>query len=173
MELAMLDLMGSNDLWDEAEPDGSRANLRRLIAFTLAGKLYGIPITEVAEIREWLPTTPLPPGRVAPWVMGLVNLRGLVLPVLDLSRRFNPNHSTSNESSTAQLVIVKGPGYWVALRVDSVYGLVRLDPAAFRLPPNGTPDGEYIAQIALLDNQPLIELDIQRILQSTPPLENV
>jgi purine-binding chemotaxis protein CheW len=169
----MLDLIETNDLWDEAEPEGNRANLRRLIAFTLDGKLYGIPITEVAEIREELPTTPLPPGRVPVWVLGLINLRGLVLPVLDLRRRFEPSQSASAGSSTAQLVIVKGPGYWVALRVDSVYGLVRLDPAAFRLPPGGTPDSEFIAQIALLDNQPLVELDIQRILQSTSPLENM
>lgn len=168
----MPDTVELESIWDEAEPEHNRGNLRRLIAFTLGNKLYGLPITEVAEIREWLPTTPLPPYRVPPWVLGLVNLRGLILPVLDLSRRFSPTNDDLSETASAQLVIVKGPGYWVALRVDSVYGLVRLDPSTFRLAPNGAPDGEFIAQIGILDDRLLIELDIQRILQTTSPIGN-
>lgn len=70
----------------EAEQAEASADLWCLVIFELGEELYGVPIVDVAEVREPLPTMPLP--NVSSYVVGLINLRGTVLPVLDLRQRF-------------------------------------------------------------------------------------
>ncbi|WP_430323732.1 chemotaxis protein CheW, partial [Salmonella enterica] len=58
---------------------------RQLITFQIGDQVLGVDIMAIREIRAWSPATPLP--NVPPHVRGVVNLRGVVLPVLDLSHR--------------------------------------------------------------------------------------
>ena len=59
--------------------------LRELITFEVEGQVFGLDIMAIREIRAWSPTTRLP--RVPSYVAGVVNLRGTVLPVIDLAAR--------------------------------------------------------------------------------------
>lgn len=59
--------------------------LRELITFEVEGQVFGLDIMAIREIRAWSPTTRLP--RVPSYVAGVVNLRGTVLPVVDLAAR--------------------------------------------------------------------------------------
>ena len=73
---------------------------RQLITFQLSDQVLGIDIMAIREIRAWSPATPLP--NVPEYVRGVVNLRGVVLPVLDLRHRLN----WGTTDTTARHVII-------------------------------------------------------------------
>lgn len=149
--------------------DGQK--LHSLIAFELSGELYGVPITDVREISEPLPLMPLP--NVPAHVLGLINLRGVVLPVIDLRRKFEL--SLQPDGPDSRLIVVKGPGYPVALRVDAVRDLARLPQVDFQPAPPDVAriDPEYYEQVAVLDSgEMLIELNVEELLADTAAREH-
>lgn len=140
--------------------------LRRLVAFELGDDVYGVPITQVAEIRETLAVTPLP--NAADHVLGLANLRGVVLPVIDLRRRFQL--PLKPEGPDNRLIVLKGSEYLVGVWVDAARGLERLPQASFQPAPPDVAriDQEYYEQVTTLDDgRILIELDVQRLVADT------
>jgi purine-binding chemotaxis protein CheW len=143
----------------------TRLDLRRLMAFELGDELYGVSAAGVAEIREPLPLMPVP--NVPSHILGLANLRGTVMPVIDLRRRFG--FEAKADTPDHRLIILKGPGYAAALRVDSVYGLARLPQTDFQPAPPGVARvaPEYYSQIATLDGRMLIELNVRELLSDT------
>jgi len=98
------------------------------LTFMLGGEEYGIEILDVQEIKNWGPITPLP--RSEKHMLGVINLRGAIVPVLDLRVRFGlPDPSYD---STTSVVIVRcngssGPRI-VGLVVDCVSEVYHLDP---------------------------------------------
>lgn len=138
------------------------ADVRRLLVFELSGELYSVPATDVAEIREPLTLTPMP--NVPPHVLGLVNLRGTILPVIDLRHKFGFAPGPGRPDN--RLIILKGPNYSVALLADSVRGLARLPRAEFQAAPPGVAHiaPEYYDQVAVVDGRMLIELNIRALL---------
>lgn len=151
----------------EAEVAHARATQHRLVTFEIGDELYGIPITDVAEIREPLPITPLPPNGAPPYVLGLINLRGTILPVVDLRRRFDfPIHPDHPDN---RLLILHGPGYLVALWTEAVRGLARLPADAFQpAPPNvARLDPEYYEHVAMVEGRMVIEINARKLLEDT------
>lgn len=104
---------------------------RQLITFEVEGQTFGIDIMGIREIRAWSPTTRLP--RVPSYVAGVVNLRGTVLPVIDLAARLGWRPT---EASPRHAIIVTQQGAqisgWI---VDSVSDIVTLDSADLQPPP--------------------------------------
>lgn len=105
--------------------------LRELITFEVEGQVFGLDIMAIREIRAWSPTTRLP--RVPSYVAGVVNLRGTVLPVVDLAARLGwrateatPRHAIIVTQQAAQI------SGWI---VDSVSDIVTLDSEALQPPP--------------------------------------
>jgi purine-binding chemotaxis protein CheW len=136
-----------------------------LMTFELGGELYGVPATDVAEVREPLALMPLP--HVPAHVLGLINLRGVVLPVIDLCRKFGLTPAPEGQES--HLIILKGPGYPIALWVDRVCGLARLPRTDFQPAPPGVAriDPEYYEQVVKVDKRILIELSVRKLLADT------
>lgn len=150
---------------EETAAQRADADVRRLLVFELSGELYSVPATDVAEIREPLALTPMP--NVPPHVLGLVNLRGTVLPVIDLRRKFG--FAAGPGGPHKRLIILKGPNYSVALLADSVRGLVRLPRVKFQAAPPGVAHiaPEYYEQVAVVDGRMLIELSVHALLADT------
>jgi purine-binding chemotaxis protein CheW len=169
----------------EAGQASARSDLRGLVVFELGGESYGVPITDVAQVREPLPIMPLP--NVPSYVLGLINLRGVILPVLDLRQKFGL--ALEPDGPGTRLVVLKAlrqaqdkslhadrrqnegsRGCPVALRVDRVHGLARLPQVDFQPAPPGVAriDPEYYDQVAVLDGRLLIELDIQALAHDKP-----
>jgi purine-binding chemotaxis protein CheW len=105
--------------------------LRELITFEVEGQVFGLNIMSIREIRAWTPTTRLP--RVPHYVAGVVNLRGTVLPVIDLAARLGwrateptPRHAIIVTQFGAQI------GGWI---VDSVSDIVTVPENALQPPP--------------------------------------
>jgi purine-binding chemotaxis protein CheW len=143
-------------------------NLRRLVVFELSGELYGVSIDIVNEISRPLPLMPLP--HTPAYVLGLVNLRGTVLPVIDLRRKFalTPIHPTS-ETGENRLLFLKTSTMQAALWVDAMHELARIPREAFKPAPQGVARiaPEYYRHVAMLDNRLLIELNAEKLLADT------
>lgn len=89
---------------------------RRLVVFELAGELYGLDIFDVREIVKDTSVTRIP--RAPDFVKGVVNLRGKLIPVIDLRTRFGLEKTEATKET--RIIIVEVSGQEVGLTVDSV-----------------------------------------------------
>ncbi len=102
-----------------------------LIAFRIGDQEFCIDIMSVREIRGWTPATPLP--HAPPFVKGVINLRGAVLPILDLSERLGLGET---QASARHVVIVARIGrHLVGLLVDAVCDILTLRDGALQPTP--------------------------------------
>ncbi len=103
---------------------------RELITFEVAGQLFGIDIMAIREIRAWSPVTVLP--RVPDYVAGVVNLRGAVLPVIDLPVRlgWNPTEATPRNP----IIVTEHNGQSRGLIVHSVNDIVSIEDESLQKP---------------------------------------
>lgn len=101
------------------------------VLFSVAGSDYVLPAHEVLQMEAFEGATRVP--GTPDYVIGLVQIRGRVLPVVDLRRRFNlPALDTTEDS---RVVVVDKNGRSVALLVDRAREVVRIAPSAFEPPP--------------------------------------
>ncbi len=96
------------------------------IGFRLGEHLFVTPMGEIAEILNEPRCTAMP--RVKPWVLGIANLRGRLLPVIDLCSYFG--HACSPLRKPRQVLVVEQPEVFAGLLVDEVLGMQHFDPAS-------------------------------------------
>ncbi|MBI1954748.1 MAG: purine-binding chemotaxis protein CheW [Proteobacteria bacterium] len=94
----------------------------QFIVFRIETQEYGIPITSVKEIKGWSPTTTLPHS--PPYMRGVVNLRGIIVPILDLRSRFGMG--LTEVSPTHVVMIIHLENRTVGLLVDAVSDILTL-----------------------------------------------
>lgn len=153
------------DDYEEDEFEGIRKfSLRRVVAFEMDGELYGVDIGEVAEILEMTPIMPLP--NVPSYILGLINLRGAIMPVIDLRVRFGLAHESS---VTNRIIILKADQLIVGIIVDRIRELLRLDPGTFQPPPHAVAkiDAQYFKEVTPVQGDMLIILDSRRLVSDT------
>src|SRR5215470_16582614 len=109
-----------------------RAANQQFLTFKLAGEEYGVGILTVQEIRGWSAVTAIPHS--PPWVLGVIDLRGVVVPVIDLRRRFELEPATFGPSTVVIVIRVSSGGEerTVGLVVDAVSEVYDIDSSAFR-----------------------------------------
>lgn len=101
-----------------------------LISFEVDDRTYGVDIQAVREIRAWSGVTALP--NAPDYVRGVMNLRGAVIPIVDLRARFGGGHTDAK--ATHVIVVVEIAGKWVGLLVDAVSDIVELAADAVQPP---------------------------------------
>ena len=138
-----------------------RASPRRVLSFRLGDEAYAVDILAVKEIRGWSPVTRIPHS--AGHVLGVLNLRGAIVPILDLRRRFE---LASAEFTPVTVVIVLSLATSSGLRecglvVDAVSDVVDVAEDAVRPPPglSGAERTDAIAGLTQVDDRLLILLD--------------
>ncbi|SDF00904.1 chemotaxis protein CheW [Sporolituus thermophilus] len=135
----------------------------QLVIFRLASEEYGLPITKVQEINRLAPITKLP--QAAAFMEGIINLRGRIIPVIDLRKRFGL--TVTDYTDDTRIVIVEVKGQTVGIIVDAVTEVVRLPASSIEPPPPAfVLDAQYLNGVGKLDNRLLILLDIDKILTS-------
>src|SRR5262249_23324974 len=128
----------------------------------LGGQRYGLAVADVREIVRAVPPVPLPGA--PPLVEGVINIRGSVVPVLDLRRSFGlPARPLEH---TDHLVIVRTAGRLVALRVDRALDLVRVAPADVEAVEFGAA-GQSAAWVAKLPGDLVHVQDLRALLSPT------
>jgi len=101
---------------------------RQLITCTLGEAEYGIEIMAVQEIKGWAPTTAIP--QAPSWIRGVTNLRGVIVPILDLRARFGM--APTEPTAMHVVVIVQAAGRTVGILVDAVSDIISVSPEDIR-----------------------------------------
>ena len=147
----------------------SLQGVQQVLCFALAGEAYALPILKVREIQAQAALTRIP--KAPPYMPGVINLRGAIVPILELRQRFALGEAP--EDTRPVIVIVEVQGRTLGLRVDSVSDVLDLEASAIRPAPElgaQTALGrEFIAGLASLpgsggSDAMLILLDLDRLL---------
>lgn len=109
-------------------------NERKIVTFSLSGRMFGIDMASLIEIREWEDPTPLP--RVPEYIRGVANLRGTVIPIVGLAERLGWNPSVIHARSC--VLVVSLGGKQAGFLVDEVHDIVVIDSAAIQPAPEVT-----------------------------------
>ena len=132
---------------------------RELIAFRIGEQEFCVDIMSVREIRGWTPATPLP--RAPGYMKGVINLRGAVLPIIDLGSRFGL--TTSEPTARHVIMVAHVGGRMVGLLVDAVSDIIQLTDEAMQPTPDIASDHvkSFVKGIFAIDGRmiSLIELD--------------
>ena len=136
------------------------------LTFMLAGEEYGVDILRVQEIKGWDKVTRIP--NTPDYVLGVINLRGAVVPIIDLRRRFGLE--TIDFGPTTVIIVMRVAGgrneRTVGVVVDAVSEVYNVDAADTKPPPDvcGGVDTVFVKGLATIEEKMLILLDIDRLI---------
>lgn len=136
----------------------------QLVGFNLGAEYYGVEITRIREIIRMVSLTRVP--RTPAFIEGVINLRGSVLPVVNLRTKVKMPKKEYDKSS--RIIVVDLNGIMVGFIVDNVQEVIRIPKSATQPPPDiitGV-DGKFFTAVANLNNQLLIILDIEKVLMN-------
>lgn len=135
---------------------------RKVIIFRLGDEDYGVDVQQVDSIERMQPITRV--ANVPPYVKGVINLRGVVTPVIDLRAKFGMESEAYGEET--RIVIVHTEDVQVGLIVDAARDVTDLPAGAVEEPPSGlgNVDARYLEGVAKLDDRLLVLLNLDRVL---------
>lgn len=135
---------------------------KKVIVFQLAEEEYVIPVRYVGGIERLHPITRVP--GTADYIKGVINLRGVVTPIIDLRTRFSMESKPYNE--TTRIIIVHVNDIEVGFIVDGANDVIDLPDKTIEPSPDviGTEAHDYIRGVANLDERLLILLDLEKVL---------
>ncbi len=137
---------------------------KQLVVFDLADEGYGVDISSVREIIRMQEITKVP--RAPDFVEGVINLRGRVIPVVDLRKRFG--FTVTDWTKDTRIVVVDIGKQDIGVVVDAVTEVLRLAATSVE-PPSSvitTADSEYLLGIAKLESRLIILLDLEQALST-------
>jgi purine-binding chemotaxis protein CheW len=134
------------------------------LAFTLGREEYGVDILKVQEIRGHDTVTRI--ANAPAYIKGVVNLRGVIVPVVDLRLRFNIDAGSDEQFSV--VIVLNIAGRIIGMVVDSVSDVISLGADEIRPAPQmgSALDTDFLVGIGTIDNRMLILLDIERLMSS-------
>jgi purine-binding chemotaxis protein CheW len=137
----------------------------QIVVFALSGEDYGIEIGQVREIIRKREITPMP--RQPLYVEGVINVRGTIIPVVNLKKRFGLQGDASIHPHT--IIVESGEGL-VGMLVDAVSEVIRVPADRIHPAPSVTTgvDSEYLRGICQLGERLLIYLDVEKVVKATP-----
>jgi purine-binding chemotaxis protein CheW len=144
-------------------PNANSEELLQLVTFRVGSDVFGLDILRVREIILHQPLTRVPNS--PDFVDGVINLRGQVVPVIALRKRFQLEESQPDQQ--ARIVVLDVQSMVLGFIVDSVPEVLRVPASAVVAPPRvAKVEGDYVSGVAKLDDRLLILLDADRIVSS-------
>jgi len=138
------------------------------LTFLLAGVEYGVDILKVQEIRGWEQPTMLP--NAIDYVLGVINLRGTVVPIIDLRRRFAMEKTQFGQTTVVVVVKVSGADKEriIGIVVDAVSEVYNVSDEQIRPAPDlgGAISTEFVKGLATLGEKMIILLDIDKLIST-------
>jgi purine-binding chemotaxis protein CheW len=134
------------------------------LAFTLGKEEYGIDILKVQEIRGYEAVTRI--ANSPEFIKGVVNLRGIIVPIVDMRIKFNLGEPTYDQFTV--VIILNVAGRVVGMVVDSVSDVTTLSPEQIKPAPEmGTAlNTDYLIGLGTIDQRMLILVDIDKLMSS-------
>jgi len=153
--------------WTAASAASAATNVSQLISFAIGDDQYGVDIMAVREIKGWIEITPLP--RQPDYVRGVLNLRGVIVPIVDLRCRFG--QGLTQATPLHIVIIVQIASKPVGLLADRVLDIVSLDATQIKPVPrvaqsqrvsflSGLITTEQGTMIALIDLPNLLTMQV-------------
>jgi purine-binding chemotaxis protein CheW len=137
---------------------------RQLVIFTLHGESYGLPISSVREIIRYV--QPSVTAAATGLVRGMINLRGRLLPIVDLSGRLGRELEVGGQTRILVLELAAG---WLGLIVDTVDGVINVPADRIEPIPGVIGDDAIGGQVAALDDRLIMLIDAERALGAALP----
>lgn len=138
------------------------SNDLKVIVFQLKDEEYGIPVQQVQSIERVQHITRVP--KAANFVKGVINLRGVVTPIVELRKRFGLEES--NYSDSTRIIIVGLEDMEVGLIVDAANDVIDIPDGTIEPPPEvvGSVEAEYLNGVAKIEKRLLILLNLDKVL---------
>lgn len=134
---------------------------QQMVLFLLGSEEYGIPISQVKELIHYVGATQLPQAPDA--VEGVINLRGNVVPVVELARRLG----MSAGSEEKKAIIVETGGQVIGILVDEVTEVITLQDTAIEPVPVSASANDYISGIGKVSDRLLILLNVDKLFSAS------
>jgi len=139
------------------------AREQHIVGFRIGRETFGVPIALVHEIVRVPEITAVPdsPG----YVEGVINLRGKIVSVVDLRKRFGEKSITGNKRN--RIVVAEIQGKLVGLIVDSASEVLKVPEKEIELPPTTFEEGElnYVTGVGKLNGRLIIMIDLNKVLR--------
>ncbi|MGA2544967.1 MAG: chemotaxis protein CheW [Rectinemataceae bacterium] len=140
------------------------SEVKQLISFTVGAEEYGLELLRVKEVIRmrqitWLPKAPS-------CVKGIINLRGDVIPIVDLRERFGL--AAQEQTAITRMIVVEVEGRMVGMVVDSASQVVRIPADQFDPPPTamGEVSRDFITAVGKMGEKLIIMIDVDRVLST-------
>ncbi|MDZ5711742.1 chemotaxis protein CheW [Jeotgalibacillus haloalkalitolerans] len=142
----------------------NQENDLKVIVFQLVNKEYAVPVHNVQSIEKVMHITRVP--GVPAYVRGVINLRGVVTPIIDLRKRFSLEEA--EESEHTRIIIITVNGLEVGLVVDAANDVLDLSTDSIEPQPNvvGSIENDFISGVAKIDRRLLILLQLDKVLEN-------
>jgi len=130
---------------------------RQIITFGLGNEVFGMDVMVIREIRAWTPTTRLP--HAPAFIVGVLNLRGTVLPVLDLSGRMGWQPTSPSERHV--IIVAEIDDQLCGLIVDAVSDILTVNEGDMQPPPTGASlsDTPFLEGVVTTDEHMVMIID--------------
>lgn len=137
-----------------------------LLSFRVGQQEYAVDIMSVREIRGWTKATHLPHS--PHYVRGVINLRGTVLPIIDLAARLG--QKMTETSARNVFIVVQSEDEVVGLLVDAVSDILAVTNDELQAPPDMAADANhnFVSALTIVDDRMLRVLDLRAALLSAP-----
>jgi purine-binding chemotaxis protein CheW len=155
----------STEAGSNAGGNSVTTNLREFLAFKLGAEEYGIDILRVQEIRSYEEPTRI--ANAPPFIKGVVNLRGVIVPIIDMRMKFNLEQANYDDFTV--VIVLNIGSRVVGMVVDAVSDVITLKPDQLRPVPefNSTIASDHILAIGAVENRMLILVDIEKLMTSS------
>lgn len=143
---------------------GESSRVREFLAFKLGSEEYGIDILRVQEIRSYEEPTRL--ANVPDFIKGVVNLRGVIVPIVDMRLKFRLDEAKYDHFTV--VIVLNIGSRVVGMVVDSVSDVITLTPEQLRPVPEfaSSVHADHLLAIGAVDDRMLILVDIEKLMTS-------
>jgi purine-binding chemotaxis protein CheW len=144
---------------------GAGIGRQEFLTYTLGSEEYGIEILKVQEIRSYEQVTKI--ANAPEFIKGVVNLRGTIVPIVDMRIKFNLG--TADYTEFTVVIILNVAGRVVGMVVDSVSDVIALMPEQIRPAPDFSSsfDVKYITGLGTVDERMLILVNIEKLMSAS------
>jgi purine-binding chemotaxis protein CheW len=148
--------------WGSTETSASGAALTQFISFAIGEDQYGVDIMAVREIKGWSDVANLP--KQPEYVRGVLNLRGVIVPIIDLRRRFGQGHTDATASHI--VIIVQIGQRLIGMLADRVLDIVSLDATKIQPVPriSNSARVDFLSGLVTVEGALIALIDLQNLL---------
>lgn len=157
----------------EREGVSQKALAQQFLTFTVEKEEYGVDIMTVREIKGWTETTRLPNSQE--YMRGVMNLRGLIIPIFDLRARF---HMGITEATAKHVVIILAiEGRNIGILVDTVSDILDANADQIKPAPTSGSDtqinADYISGLISIEERMVVLLNVEHLFDAQPMVDNL